>query len=246
MNVTERMTHPELHPALKTPLVSEAVFEIRFATKVPYGVLPGRLYEALQELFPVVEQLPAAQIPLEIDAPIPRHRFKSKDASRMVQVGVGLVSLNHTGYAGYETFRGEAERLLRAADRLQLLRDVKRLGLRYINRAPLDRPTEEIVTYSIDAPPLIDDTVEARRMTLLGRVQNVGVLQTSVAWPVSDTSQSKDAQERWLVLDFDCYADRKGSIRIADAMTWLDKGHEHVYQAFRASLQPQFLSSLEG
>jgi uncharacterized protein (TIGR04255 family) len=152
---------PTSHQRLGRQLVVEAALEVRFETELPYGIVPGRLLDALQDAFPTVEELPAAQIPVAVDMPsLVRHRFLTNDGERMVQVGSGMVSLNHRTYKGFDAFFSDAESVLKAATKLDLLKKVTRLGLRYINLAALDRSWSEIITYKVSAPTLIESAVK--------------------------------------------------------------------------------------
>lgn len=213
---------------------------MRFAPRPPYGILPGQLYDLIKAEFPEPEELAAAQVPIELDvAPLPRHRFRSADGHRMVQTGIGLVSINCTQYTGYESFRADVERVLEAALQLRLLTEIRRLGLRYINRAPLDRPWTDILTYTIKAPPIVEEPATARRFAWRTELEGKGVLQTVIAWPLADNVKGPA-----VVLDFDCFAE-DGQVNSRNGiLQWIDESHERIYNAFRDSLTDDYFKSL--
>ena len=229
------------HPRLRTPLIVEAVFELRYSSRTPYGILPGQLFELMKQTFPVAEELPAAQIALDVaPAPFARHRFRTSDGTRMVQLGQGMVSVNHTGYVGYDTFRQDIDPLLAACGKLSLLTALERLGLRYINRAPLDQPWSEIVTYQVTAPAAVESRDSARRFTWRTGLDELGALQTTVAWPVPIQDHPPA-----LVLDFDASVQLKAA-RVETILEWIDEAHNTIYEAFKSSLQPDYFKKLGG
>ncbi len=141
-------------PPLKlnnAPLV-EAIFEIRwklleqapgFATDPKYKVLVGRLFERLEQDYPVLETLPTASMPDEMFGYIVQHRFRvAENQWPLVQIGPGLVTLNQTQAYEWEDFETRAHQLLSnlhaaypdAANALK----ITRLQLRYIDAIPFE------------------------------------------------------------------------------------------------------------
>lgn len=230
------------HPQLKTPLVREALLEIRFSSSpdLPYGIVPGRLYEALKTQFAKPVELPLAKIPAEFGLDeVVRHRFLSDDESRMFQVGTGVLSINHIAYRGFQRFSADCEQVLKVAiEEIKLIAEIKRIGLRYINKAPLDRAWQEMIQLRITAPDIVESSAQVRLHRWLTGFPDIGVLSTTIAWPV------KEQDSAVIVIDFDHYTEPASVLTVNQIMTWVDSAHENIYQVFKASLMPVYFSQL--
>lgn len=83
------------------PLV-EAIFELRWqivgAEGDPhYSLFIGKLYDQVKSEYPFHEQLPSAQVPIQIAGNIVQHRFRRDEGKwPLVQVGPGIITVNDT------------------------------------------------------------------------------------------------------------------------------------------------------
>jgi uncharacterized protein (TIGR04255 family) len=227
------------HARLSRPTVVEAVFEMRFESRSPYGVLPGRLYEHLQQEFPNVVQLDAANLPLDLPmAPaIVRHRFVADEPSRMYQTGQDVVSVNHTSYTTYDDFRADTERVVSALLLLEEVLSIKRLGLRYINRAPLNRPYDEILAIRYEIPPPLAGRI-AKQVAQFEFTFDEDRLRLVIADVQVD-------DEKLIQFDLDFMRESPFEPIAGDAVLgWLDTAHEHVYDAFTTVMTRDYLEEI--
>ena len=131
----------------KEPLL-EAVWEIRFAAErdVPTGdVLPGVLYQAVHETYPLSLRLAAADIPRLIAQQdeslryLPTMRLESPDAPFAVQIGPRVVTVNcRRPYAGWAAFSARVRVILNLLKTSGLVARAERFSLRYIDLLELD------------------------------------------------------------------------------------------------------------
>jgi uncharacterized protein (TIGR04255 family) len=100
---------PQPHDLPNKPLV-EAIFELRWAISDSDGGNPprdpgfrialGRYYDVVKANYPVVVDLPSAQVPEEMTAYSVRHQFRVKEEQwPLTQIGPGILTVNDT--AGY-------------------------------------------------------------------------------------------------------------------------------------------------
>lgn len=226
------------HPKLARPLVREALFEVRFETTKPYGIVPGQLFQHLQGTFPNTRELPLAQMPVDIGPPhIVRHQFLSTNGERLFQIGKDVLSINHVAYVDYDTFSRDCDRVLSVAIEIGLLDTVDRLGLRYINKAPLDRAWDEMVSFRLCAPGVIEKTAKRYQCRWISMFEGIGELATNASWPVDEPEGGPV-----LVLDFDHYVEKPTVPE--NVHNWRHKAHENIYEAFCASLQPDYFAFL--
>lgn len=116
---------PEPHELANKPLV-EAIFELRWALKESEQGLPpqdpgfrialGRYYDCVRATYPVLQDLPTAQVPENMTAYAVRHQFRAeKNKWPLTQLGPGILTVNDT--AGY-TWTNFRPRLLGAIEAL--------------------------------------------------------------------------------------------------------------------------------
>lgn len=232
----------ETHPRLKKQLVTEALLEVRFAPPViPYGIIPGILYEALKRYFPKAVELPAAQLPIGImPDTFVRHRFQSEDEGRMYQIGVGVLSVNHIRYEGFDKFVADCRAVLEVVEQAGMITKIERLALRYINTAQLDRPWSEMIQIRVDAPEVILKDVRAQEFKWFTRFTDTGVLSTTIAWPIEGGGSPS------LVIDLDHFYEVTNPMTIEQVLKWVHAAHENVYAVFQSSLTSQFFNELRG
>jgi len=137
---------------LETDTIIEAVAEIRFQgiESKTGALLPGILYSDphIKEKYPKLEELPAAQMPsavIESNSDLEyaaTHRMSGERLS--IQIGRKSIAMScKTPYIGWNTFGKEIKQLIEILLNSELLANVERVSLRYINL--LEMPIEEQV-----------------------------------------------------------------------------------------------------
>jgi len=228
------------HPRLRKPPLIEAVFELRFSTETAYGLIPGRMFDELREVFPQVEELPTATLPLDVPFPaLVRHRFRSGDGSKLLQTGHEVVSVNHLAYSQYNDLRGDAERVIEVLIKLALVKKVRRVGLRYINRLTLDRPWSSVTTLTDKVPEAISSRIRNRRFhyNLEYQPDRMNMALANV---------TGDGAEK-LQVDLDFFREEADvpQMQTHAILEWLDIAHERVYEAFMSLLTVEYLREIE-
>jgi len=223
------------HPRLRKPPLIEAVFELRFSTETAYGLIPGRMFDELREVFPQVEELPTATLPLDVPFPaLVRHRFRSDDGSKLLQTGHGVLSVNHLAYSQYNDLRGDVERVIEVVIKLALVKEVRRVGLRYINQMTLDRPWSSVTTLTDDVPEAVGSKIRNRRFhySLEYQPDRMNMALANV---------TGDGGEK-LQVDLDFFREEVDlpQMQTQAILQWLDIAHERVYQAFMSLLTEEY------
>ncbi len=134
MNLPKRIT--------PCPII-DALLEIRFVTSVHPSAIFGIFYNSISAKYPTVEKLPILQVPEPIRENDPSFQFKPyfkvTDNKFIVQIGPDVITISsHPKYAGWDNFSTEIFSLLQTIQKLNIVKNVVRLGLRYINFFPLD------------------------------------------------------------------------------------------------------------
>lgn len=237
----------------KPPLI-EALCEFRFKADSGWDwTIPGRLYERIKEEFSERVELNmlgmevtmgrGKPVATQIHTGPDKIQLKRPDGSAMVQVGSHLLVINQLKpYHGWEDFLALIIRILgKYRDLDNSLFD--RIGLRYINQIALANGQTDIGQIITTDPPLHDvldrPIVGFYQRYELRHEDPPGVLihQTGI----TKTSDGKSA----LMVDLDF-----GSHVVADlgatedVRQWLNEAHDRIYEAFRATLNPDIYEKM--
>lgn len=118
--------------------IIEALIEIRFTTNIHPNAVFGLIYQALKNEYPNVENLSILQIPEQIRNIDPNLRFKPHykifDENFAVQIGQDVISIaSIPKYIGWEKFSEAIFSILNKIENTSIIKNVLRLGIRYIN-----------------------------------------------------------------------------------------------------------------
>ena len=139
------------------PLV-EAIFEIRWYVEQPQLIggdpntqlILGRLFDRINENYPIYEQLPFASIPEQMAEGIIKHRFKSDKGWPLVQLGNGVLTVNDTENYIWQDFK---KRIIEVVDNLYIVHPSKdkfhpnHLILKYVDAIDLNLKENEFYEF---------------------------------------------------------------------------------------------------
>lgn len=217
-------------PLLEVIVVVHADFE------QPYALVPGA-FAALQgdSEVPSFEELfiagPNAR---------PMHRFTSENNLRLVQLGPGLVSVHQRGeYTRFEDFQHFVEQQLAAVFEIAKPRQIRRLGLRYINLVSLEHGAGAPLAFSLPPTALFPEVPAEKLESYGGRRQTAedgGSLGVAIEWPRSYERPEANETLEGILLDLDFFKVEPECTGIEECMSWLETAHESIYQAFRRTI----------
>ena len=118
--------------------ILDAVFEIRFTTKIHPSAVFGMIYNILQADFPKVENLPILQLPEALRAADPNFKFKPhyriSNQYFVTQIGPDVLTISSfPEYAGWDRFSKQIFTILESIEKASIIDTVLRIGIRYIN-----------------------------------------------------------------------------------------------------------------
>jgi uncharacterized protein (TIGR04255 family) len=234
----------------KKPPLIEALCEFRFQeTETIPNIILGRLYEQIEEGFPTVETHRGIGVQKQ-DGTLTstivmeeRTRFASKDGTKLIQVGSGLLMVNQLKpYKDYLSFRTFIEQTLETYRRVAKPKDIQRIGLRYINRIEIkaNQSLEDVFNISFIIPSMFQNFPHPYLLKMDfaysgGRDQLVIVLKTAL--PEDDSVNA-------VMLDFD-YALSKPNEINGNLLEWLDEAHDKIEKAFHACLKESVINTFE-
>lgn len=241
---------------LVNPPLVEAVCEFRFDPGEQWDwTVPGRLYDRIQDEFPLREQVQGIGFSLQIDegfqAAVPtvqggldRVLMSREDGTALVQVGPNQLAINHRlPYPGWEGFSALIERILEVY--LDLVpSSIQRVGLRYINQIPtrLEGQLEigSLTTLDPHIPAEIDRPLaNFYQRYELRHDEPAGILVHQTGMQIFSENEFA------LVLDLDFGSLPDHAPNVGEAGAWLRTAHDRVEEAFLASVNPELLSKMK-
>jgi uncharacterized protein (TIGR04255 family) len=206
---------------LKFPPLQQVAFEINFAPHLRVEDKIADFQDEIKADFPnyvseIVLRLPTSAHPPprrreeQPVQPVKTHSFGSLDGQRTLKVSTVNLNLLVLNYLHFDDYVSSASKCLDAAlDKFQL-REIFRIGLRYINFIKVER-TDGRFDYKRYVRPLLADEIERRVDTFLLEVSELyGEKKLTVRSGLLESPTESEGRE--YVLDFDCFSQRKQTV----------------------------------
>ncbi len=227
-----------------SPLI-EAIFELRFTTKLPQDALPGMLFAALRSHYGQMMALPIAQLPEAVRSADPNLQFQPSHqmiaGHHLLKIGARVLtfaSLRH--YDGWAQWLSHIEDVLTLVDKAGILDQVDRVGLRYVNFFP--QPVLDQLNFEVQ---LMGQSLHGYRSNCRFEIPDSGLLKIlQISNDITVQIDQKPVQGS--MIDIDCIQAVQVSAadffdQCAHLATTL---HDKVKQLFFSILKEDFLKSL--
>jgi uncharacterized protein (TIGR04255 family) len=232
---------------LKFPPLREVAFEINFA---PHLRVEDRIADFQDEIkgdFPnysaeITLRLPAAlystarRPETEPIQPIKTHAFLSLDRQRSVKVSTVNLNLVVQNYLHFDDYLTSATKCLEVALQKFQIREIFRIGLRYINFISIEpQPPRNFRKY---VRPVLSAGIEQRGHTFMAEI-TVPHGDKKLTIRSGLLSPHDDVLTRDYVLDFDCFADRQQTIGPINRI--LPEFHDIIEKEFHEAVTKEYL-----
>jgi uncharacterized protein (TIGR04255 family) len=224
-----------IHP---NPIIDVSA-EIRFTTEIHPTAVFGIIYKELKNEFPKVENLPILQIPEHLRSIDPNFKFKPHykifNDSIVIQIGPDVISISSfPRYSGWIMFSETIFHLLNKLNRTNIINEVLRLGIRYINFFETDIFNKLKIAVSLDG-----QIIEYRNTVFRSEFVN-GLFSTTLQVANNVTHSDKLGS----VIDID-------SALSSDLENFFDRMKIHIHEGHRVEkdlffslLKADFLETL--
>ncbi|MEK6291774.1 MAG: TIGR04255 family protein [Paraburkholderia tropica] len=240
-----------------SPLVTSTA-ELRFSSDLPAAVLFGMLYTAERERYPIVEQLPASQLPpqmLQMDSNLQyQAHFALKPQGGGPTIHLGPKVFSATSVPGrhmdVEYLSGEYQRILEVFYGLGQVKRYERLGLRYINFFEKRNVVKSsTLTLSLEDVDLSDDDVHIRaQMRSAGYIASLSIMSNAqVAFNAPPSSTPPLGAKQGSLLDIDVSQDKLDVLGEGGAKKIVELfvgAHDVAKSLFFKSLKDDFITEL--
>lgn len=228
----------------KNPPIIEAICEFQFDPSSSWDLtVPGLLYNELRQNFPVrrerriltqnVSETPEG--PRQNITWMERMQFYNKEETALVQISPHLISINHLKpYPSWTAFLPLIERGLDAYRKIASPSQLRRVGLRYINRIELPGSRAELEDYFEFLPHLgknlPKDYVECIVGIVIPFKDPGGLLKLQL------TRATLTPDMLPMVLDLDHFAIESDGMALDNAMGWVNRAHKNIEDTFEACI----------
>jgi len=224
------------------PIV-EVIVEIRFEPKIPPDAIFGLVYNSLKGEYPQVKKLPILEIPDVIRSNEPGLKFKPYNQllneNFIAQIGPRVFSLsNRKEYVGWSEFYGRITSSFSKLAELDMMSNVARLGIRYINFFRFDIFEKINLEILMNRKALPSTQTVVRAELKDGNFKNV----LHIANKAEVTIDGK--RNRGSIIDIDTVLEQRMPDFFGKMQGILQEGHEKEKRLFFSLLKTEYLETL--
>lgn len=237
------------------PPIIEAVCEFKLAPDTPWDLTtPGLVYEKISKEFVHKEEHPIQELILVKTAEglqqtvlqDQRIRFLTNDKKTFIQLGTRLLSVNRLRpYSTWEEFKPSIERAFSALNETVEIKNIQRIGLRYINRIDIPSKTVDLDKYFDFRPFLGENLPQFLKSFIVGceipfrDEQDSCKVQLTNAIPEAPGSSS-------YILDLDYYINKPEAVSKDEALEWVWRAHNNVENVFEGCIADSLRELFKG
>lgn len=223
--------------------IIESIVEIRFDSAIPPDAIFGVVYDSFKEIFPNEPvNLPILQLPVQIRNSEPNLQYKAhhrlSDDTFLFQVGPKSISLIRKGeYVGWSIFSPKIKECFQKVKIIQIIKNIKRFGLRYINFF------EEIDIYEkINLKLLLnEDTLKSDKIFVKTSLQKGDFISNLLVSNNSKIEQN-NVEKKGSIIDIDVYQEENGQNISARFDEIIENAHNIEKELFFSLFKKDFLN----
>ncbi|MCF7933895.1 MAG: TIGR04255 family protein [Spirochaetia bacterium] len=232
----------------KCPII-ESVVEIRFKSVMPEEAVFGMIYAQLSKHFNKPKKLPILQLPEAIRNSDPNLKYQAyyslqSIASDDLQLNVGprgLVFANTKKYVGWDNFAAFIETTLSLLKEKEVITEIERIGVRYINLFHFDIFDKIEVKFQIGQTSLSNETTTFRTEFKQDDLLNIINITNRSTVKQNGKPVLGSLIDLDVVQDFNDWKDWD----YQTCVNLIGKAHEHEKIRFFNLLKPEFVATLD-
>jgi len=238
----------KLPSKLKHDIILEAIFELRFEPEPPNEAVFGLIYPIIMEKNPELKSEPLALSQLPELVRNNDSQFKYQPINKLqgegLSISIGprvIIFSNVKPYIGWNKWRPTILDILNKLSAKQVIKNVERTGLRYLNF--IERDIFPVIKAEVK---IINSAVQPLSTTIRTEIaegEYIKVLQLANNAAISEKGQTKHGS----LIDIDIVRSKKiqNNDFKTNLKTILDKSHALEKQLFFDILKDDFLNELE-
>jgi uncharacterized protein (TIGR04255 family) len=227
----------EVYP--NSPLV-EVVCEIRFPADLAIECKRDEFYNRIKKTYPTIWLSKNENSAIPSLTPF---RFDNATQTAGILMGIDRFAFFEKHYKGHKTFTKEFVSLSKSLKETYALKNIQRLGWRYINVIPFTRedgilPLHRFINLDIKLPDCIPDQFENFNFVFMSKVSG-----GTITSRIESIIRAEDQQEA-LLMDFDFAMNDK--IVFSKLNSHVNKAHEQTRIIFENLITDEYRQYLRG
>ena len=225
---------------LKNPPIVEAACEFRFADRFEDLTIYGSLHEKLKNKFEkkkvrtnleiVMEKSNGKMEPKAVESNI--QQFLDKDEKSVIQVGPQVLVISRLKpYETWSKFLPDIETTFQSFLEISGLKEIKRIGLRYINKINFKKSEvdlDEYFEFKPHVPKSIGDSFESFIVgSQIPKRDGKDFLKITLT-----NSEPDESYKTAHILDIDYFTSDYADVNIDVALKWVSEAHDQLEKAF--------------
>lgn len=236
------------------PQISEAVCEFRLSPDSKWDLtIPGLIYEKVCKDFPHKEQRLIQEVRLIQDPEglqqqthtSERILFLTNNRKTFIQVGSHFLSINRLKpYSTWEQFKPNIEKAFSALKEIIDVKELQRIGLRYINRFEIPGHSVNLDDYFGFRPFLVEDLPQDMMNFSIRCLLPFFDERDTCRLNLTNAVPEKPGNTGFL-LDLDYSSAPPQTVSAKKALGWVEAAHQQVEQVFEACITDRLRAILE-
>ncbi|MCK5741688.1 MAG: TIGR04255 family protein [Chlorobi bacterium] len=226
--------------------ITEAIFELRFTSDFPDEAIFGIIYAEVKDDFKEGhESLPILQLPEKVRAQDPGLMYKAHHrlakGNMVLNIGPRVLSFaNSDIYTGWAEWSKFFNTILNKIEKTNVLTNIERIGLRYINIFSDNIFDKVKLEVKIDNKILSDESTNLRTEIIDG--QYINILQVGNSLNITKNNQDISGS----IIDIDCIYNVENTTEfLSDRSDIIEGLHNNEKKLFFSILKESFLEELK-
>ncbi|RLC30196.1 MAG: hypothetical protein DRH37_05890 [Deltaproteobacteria bacterium] len=233
----EKYNLSEVYP--NSPLV-EVVCEIRFSAELAIECRRNEFYDKIKKEYPAILIPQSGSNSVNALAP---YRFENEDRTAGIMIAIDRFSFFDRDYGGHKRFITEFVRLAKILEETYPIKELKRLGWRYINIIPFSRedkiiPLHRFTSFELKLPEGISEKITNLSTVFISEVEE-GTITTRI-----ESIMRSDDQQEALLMDFDFALTER--LFLTEIKKYVNKAHKQTREVFESLITDEYREYLRG
>lgn len=229
----------------KSPPIIESVCEFRLPPDTKWDLtIPGLIFEKVKEQFPhreprVFQEVELKKGPQGVEQ-LTRSRerilFLTNDRNIFIQVGHRLFAINCLKpYPTWNRYKPKIEIAFKALTDTIEVKNLQRIGLRYINRIEIPEVSVKLDDYFEFRPFLGSRLPKDMKNFIVGCVLPFAHMEAECNLQLTAAVPEKHGSHAF-ILDLDYFPVQSQVIQSFEALNWVEKAHTHIEEIFEGCI----------